>query len=68
MTRIDFDSAESWSVSYRALVYDDARKIDGVWYYRHPATGAILRFVFQDRVVPLGKNQITPRSSGTSPG
>jgi uncharacterized protein (DUF427 family) len=59
MTQIVFDSAESWSVTYRSLVYDDARKIDGVWYYRDPATRAILRFVFQDRVVSLERNTST---------
>ena len=59
MTQSEFGGAESWSVTYRALVYDDARKIDGVWYYRDPVTKAILQFVFQDRVVPLQKNIVT---------
>ena len=54
--QIEFESGESWSVSYRGLVYDDARKIDDVWYYRDPATKLILRFALQDRVVPLQKN------------
>ena len=56
MMQIEFDSGESWSVTYRGLVYDDARKIDGVWYYRDPATKLILRFALQDSVVPLQKN------------
>jgi hypothetical protein len=43
-------------VTYRGLVYDDARKIDGVWYYRDPATKLILRFALQGNVVPLQKN------------
>jgi hypothetical protein len=56
MTQNEFNSAESWSVTYRGLVYDDARRVDGVWYYRDPVTGTILQFVFQDRVIPLQKN------------
>ena len=56
MMQIEFDSAESWSVTYRGLVYDDARKIDGVWYCRDPATKLVLRFALQDRVILLQKN------------
>jgi hypothetical protein len=56
MMQIEFESGESWSVSYRGLVYDDARKIDGVWYYRDPATKLILRFALQDNVVPIQTN------------
>jgi hypothetical protein len=59
MTRIEFEAEESWSVEYDGVAYDDARKIDGTWYYRHPATRAIRRFAFQDQVVPLRKNQTT---------
>ena len=43
-------------MTYRNVVYDDARRIDGTWYYRDPLAGVILRFVFQDRVVLLQKN------------
>ena len=57
MVSIEFDSTESWSVTYRGLTYNDARKIGGVWYYRDPATRTILRFVFQDQVIPLQKNR-----------
>jgi hypothetical protein len=56
MTQEEFDSAESWSVTYRGLVYDNARKVDCVWFYRDPATKLILRFALQDRVTPLHKN------------
>jgi hypothetical protein len=59
MMQIEFDSAESWSVTYRGLVYDDARKIDGVWYYRDPATKLILRFALQENVVLLQKNIVS---------
>jgi hypothetical protein len=58
MMQIEFDSGESWSVTYRGLVYDDARKIDGVWYYRDPATKVILRFALQNSVILLQKNII----------
>jgi hypothetical protein len=66
VTRGEFDTAESWSVEYCDLVYDDARKVVGVWYYCHPAIGEIRRFTFQDRVVPLYKNPINRQSSGAS--
>ena len=56
MMQIEFESGESWSVTYRGLIYSDARKIDGVWYYRDPATKLILRFALQDRVIMLQKN------------
>ena len=59
MMQIEFDSGESWSVSYRGLVYDDARKIDDVWYYRDPATKLILRFALQDRVILLQRNIVS---------
>jgi hypothetical protein len=56
MTKVAFESAESWSVNYSGCPYDDARQIDAVWYYRDPATRQILRFGFQDRVIPLYEN------------
>ena len=59
MMQIEFDSSESWTVTYRGLVYDDARKIDGVWYYRDPVTKLILRFALQDRVMLLQRNVVS---------
>ena len=56
MSRTEFDSAESWSVEYGDLVYDDARKIGDLWYYRDPLTNEILRFAYQDCVVLLHQN------------
>jgi hypothetical protein len=56
MIQAGFDTAESWSVTYRSLVYDNAGRLDGVWWYRDPVTKAILRFVFQDWVMPRQKN------------
>lgn len=41
-----FNSAPSWYVAYGHQTYDDARKIERVWYYRDPASRAILRFGF----------------------
>ena len=58
MVPVVFKAAESWSVTYRGVVYDDARKIDGIWYYRDPTSRAILRFLFQDGVVPLQANTV----------
>jgi hypothetical protein len=59
MMQIEFESGDSWSVNYRGLVYNDARKIDGVWYYRDTTTKLILRFALQDRVIPLQKNLVS---------
>ena len=59
MNRFEFDSVESWSVVYCGVPYDNARKIDDVWYYRDPATRAILRFALQDCVMPLQRNTVT---------
>jgi hypothetical protein len=52
----DFDSAASWSVNYRGVAYDDARKVDGVWWFRSPVERNIQRFLLQDHVVPLFEN------------
>jgi hypothetical protein len=57
----DFDSATSWSVDYYGVPYDDARKIDGVWWYRSfLGYRKILRFPLQDQVVPLFENPQFP--------
>lgn len=37
---------------------DDARKVDGLWYCRHNVTKKFTSELFQDRVVPLFKNQL----------
>ena len=53
----DFESAASWSVNYHGMPYDDARKVDGGWWYRSQVGDReILRFLWQDRVVPLFEN------------
>ena len=59
MSRFEFDSVESWSLVYCGVPYDNARKSDGVWYYRDPATRAILRSALQDCVIVLNKNTVT---------
>ena len=56
MSGAEFDSAESWSVEYGDLVYDDARQIGDRWYYRDPLTNVILRFAYQDGVEVLHQN------------
>jgi hypothetical protein len=52
----DFDCSASWSVNYHGVPYDDARKVDGVWWYRSAVDRTTKRFRFQDRVVPLSEN------------
>lgn len=52
----DFESAPSWSVTYQGIPYDDARKVDEVWWFRSPVERNIQRFLLQDRVVPLFEN------------
>jgi hypothetical protein len=54
--RVVFTSLPSWSVSYRGVPYDDARLIDGVWWYSPIAGASILRFPIQDHVTPLFEN------------
>jgi hypothetical protein len=58
MIPVGFEAAESWSVIYRGAVYNNARKIAGVWWYCHPISKAILRFVVQEQVIPLQKNDV----------
>jgi hypothetical protein len=52
----DFDSSASWSVNYHGIPYDDARKVDGVWWYRSPVGRTTQRFNLQDEVMPLFEN------------
>ena len=51
-----FDSAVSWTVNYRGVPHDDARKVDEVWWYRSPVERTIQRFLLQALVVPLFEN------------
>ena len=48
--------AESWSVEYRGTPYDDARQVDGRWYYRDLLNRKYREFASQHDVVPLSKN------------
>jgi len=52
----DFDSAASWTVNYHGVPHDDARNVDGVWWFRSPVERNIQRFPLQDHVVPLFEN------------
>jgi|HubBroStandDraft_6_1064221.scaffolds.fasta_scaffold371884_2 hypothetical protein len=54
--RVVFASLPSWSVSYRGVPYDDARLIDGIWWYSPIVGDGILRFPFQNHVTPLFEN------------
>jgi hypothetical protein len=48
--------AKSWSVEYMGDAFDDARMVDGRWYYRSIIRRDFRPFHFQKRVVPLRKN------------
>lgn len=53
----NFEFAASSSVNYDGMPYDDAWKVDGVWWYRSQVGDREpLRFHLQDRVVPLFEN------------
>ena len=56
MSEPEFNPAESWTVEYADLMYDDARKIGNFWHYRDPITNEILPFPFQHRVVVVHEN------------
>lgn len=47
---------DSWSVEYCGIPYDDARQVDGMWYYRHLVTREFRRFAVQEHVIPLFRN------------
>lgn len=51
MNNGDFECAERVTVMYRGLAYDDARRINGLWFYRDPATRQMCCFAFQDQVI-----------------
>ncbi len=50
------DKAESWSVQYQGTPYDDARQVDGRWYYRDVVSREYREFPSQDHLIPLSKN------------
>ena len=56
MEKSKFYQFPSWSVDYNAFAYDDARNVEGIWCYLDLLSGKILRFPFQQRVVPLFEN------------
>jgi hypothetical protein len=49
-------AAQPWSVEYMGDAIDDARKVEGVWYYRSIIVRDFRPFHFQKRVIPLRKN------------
>lgn len=49
-------AAESWSVEYMGDAFDDARMVDGRWYYRSITVKDFRPFPFQKRVIPRRKN------------
>jgi hypothetical protein len=50
-------TADSWSVEYRGVSFDEARKVDGTWYYQNLVTGEYRAFSDQSKVLPLFKNR-----------
>jgi hypothetical protein len=54
----DMLEAESWSVQYNGVPYDDARRVGESWYFRDVTTGKYARFPFQEKVVRLCKNDL----------
>jgi hypothetical protein len=56
MSENEFNTADSWTVEYADLLYEDARKIRTSWYYRDKITHEILPFSFQHRVVVIREN------------
>jgi hypothetical protein len=46
----------SWSVEYEGDAYDDARSVDGIWYFRDLLTYEYETFPLQSGVVPLFEN------------
>ena len=50
------DKAESWSVQYQGTPYDDARQVDGRWYYRDIVSCEYREFPSQNHLIPLSKN------------
>lgn len=49
-------SAQSWSVEYKGVAFDDARLVESVWYYRDIITRKYSRFPLQDQIVLLYLN------------
>ena len=47
------DKAESWSVEYRGTTHDDARQVEGLWYYRDLLTCEYRAFASQRDVVRI---------------
>jgi hypothetical protein len=56
MSENEFNNADSWTVEYADLMYEDARWIGDFWYYRDKITHEILPFSFQHRVVVVREN------------
>jgi hypothetical protein len=47
----------SWSVEYRGNAFDDAREIDGTWYYYNVVNNEYRAFFDQSKVLPLFRNR-----------
>ena len=58
MSENEFNNADSWTVQYADLMYEDARRIGNFWYHRDKITREILPFSFQHRVVVVRENVI----------
>jgi hypothetical protein len=51
-------AAPSWSVEYCGYSYDDARHVDGIWYFRDALAHDYRAFRVQADVLPLGQNSL----------
>jgi hypothetical protein len=67
--RQKIEAAQSWSVHYDGYAYDDARKVDGIWYYRDSLNREYRAFRYQSEVRLRFKNPpVEPGPTHTSDG
>ena len=51
--RWKIDKAESWSVQHQGTPYDNARQVDGRWYYRDIVSREYREFPSQNHLIPV---------------
>ena len=61
-----FESRMSWNVLYWDSIHDDARRMNGLWYYRDLTNGAYRPFACQSEVRPRFTNDFTRAGSKSS--
>ena len=50
------EATEAWTVSCGEDIYSDARRFNGVWFYRDSPDNVFLPFPVQSKVVPICTN------------